>query len=1102
MSGPSFEVIVRLGEEVLVRHELEPGEYVFGRDPEAHIVMDTIDGVSRRHAQIAVFPDHTEVSDLGSSNGTYVNGKRVHQPTRLWPNQKISIGEATVELRRLKADTLGPRPVTAHTQALREALPEEFLREKKYEIGGLVAQGGMGAILDAHEATTGRTVAMKVMLENASPDDLRRFITEAKVTAQLEHPNIVPVYELSVDEHDQVFYTMKFVRGITLHTILDLLGKGIPGTVRKYSLSSLLTVFQKVCDALAYAHAKGVIHRDLKPANIMIGDFGEVMVMDWGLAKFFGRHAEPEKKPEQSAASGVIRVGSARAASATLQNAAHTMAGQVFGTPQFMAPEQGRGEVDKLDGRADIYALGAILYNMLALAPPVDGEDPQAVLDLAIAGHITPLNLHAKYPHLPGGRIPDSLAAVVRKALALHPSARYQTVADLQADLAAYQNGFATGAERAGLFKQAQLFLRRNKTAAAAAVAIVALTAAFTAKVIAEGRRAEKALTNLRAAAPTLISQARDLVDQQKFDEALDKISFALQIDPRNPEYHLFRGDVLEAVLRFPEAAAAFRQVLALGPNDSATENLALCEKVIRDNQGKPEIATASLHELHDLMLKEGRATQDAPIAERLGLGRVAIDHRIKALFGTWKKLTGWDRKPENERFRFLPDGTIYLSVRGLPIEDLSPLKGLPITQLEIAETRISDLSPLAGMRLSSLVADQNPALVDLRPLSGMPLDHASFSNCKALRSLAGLEGAPLRTCYFQSTEVEDLTPLAQSPIQVIDCSATPITTVAPLAATVLVELRAGGAMRLEDISAVSRMRWLRKLHLANDTAIRDLSPVGNCAALEELFFSAGPKGIEAIRALQQLRFIIYDGWQLSPEEFWVKIGQGTERDRQRLAVIKKVRAALTAGGAQRADARAVKILSDETIDIIVNREELKSIAPLEGLPISSLDISQSNVTDLSPIAQMPLRRLKIGNLRVADFAPIAQCTKLDSLWCWRSGLRDLTPLQNLPLTEFIAHGNPLTDLKPLAGKPLKLVRLDNTPVTDLAPLAACPNLEWLSIPTSAKNVGVLRSLRYLARISEQWDDRVMLFGRQGGPAQLAAQFWKEYDAKQPAGSK
>ncbi len=830
----------------------------------------------------------------------------------------------------------------------------------------------------------------------------------------------------------------------------------------------------------------------------MIGDFGEVLVMDWGLAKYFGRHAERETPREERAAGGVIRVGSARAASATLQNAAHTMAGQVFGTPQFMAPEQGRGEIDQLDGRTDLYALGAILYNMLALAPPVDGEDPQAVLELAIAGRITPLNLSAKYPHLPGGRIPDSLAAVVRKAMALDPDARYQTVADL----AAYQNGFATGAERAGLFKQSQLFLRRNKTAAAAALAILVLTAAFTAKVIAEGRRAEKALVSLRAAAPTLISQARDLVDQQKFEEALDKISFALQIDPQNPEHHLFRGHVLETVLRFPEAATAFRQVLAVGPNDSATENLALCEKVIRENQGQPEIANASLQALHTLMLKEGRVTQDAPIAERLGLGRVAVNNRIKALFGTWKKLTGWDRKPENERFRFLPDGTVYVSLRGLPIEDLSPLKGLPITQLEIAETRVADLSPLAGMRLSNIVADQNPALADLRPLSGMPLDHASFANCKALRSLAGLEGAPLRTCYFQGTEVEDLTPLAQSPLQVIDCSSTRITTVEPLATTLLVELRAGNAMRLEDISAVSRMRWLRKLHLSNDTAIRDLSPIGDCAGLEELILSAGSKGIEAARALQHLRFIIYDGWQLSPEELWIKLGLATERDRQRLAVIKKVRAALTAGGMQRADARAVKILPDETIDIIMNREEFKSIAPLDGLPISSLDIGNSNVTDLSPIARMPLRRLKIGNLRVADFAPIAQCTKLESLWCWRCGLRDLTLLQNLPLTEFIANGNPFTDLKPLAGKPLKLVRLDNTPVTDLAPLAACPSLEWLSLPMNAKNVGVLRPLRSLTRLSEQWDDRIMHFGRQGGPAHLATQFWKDYDAKQPAGSK
>ncbi len=138
---------------------------------------------------------------------------------------------------------------------------------------------------------------MKVMLDSADEADVLRFIAEAQITGQLEHPNIVPVHELGVDENEQPFYTMKFVRGITLRKVLELLATGTAGPVKKYPLPALLTIFQKVCDALAFAHSKGVIHRDLKPENIMLDDFGEVLVMDWGLAKISGRKARRDRKP-------------------------------------------------------------------------------------------------------------------------------------------------------------------------------------------------------------------------------------------------------------------------------------------------------------------------------------------------------------------------------------------------------------------------------------------------------------------------------------------------------------------------------------------------------------------------------------------------------------------------------------------------------------------------------------------------------------------------------------------------------------------------------------------------------------------------------------
>ena len=173
---------------------------------------------------------------------------------------------------------------------IRRVLPEKFLREKKYAIGKRVAKGGMGEILDAKEAAIERTVAMKVMPDCDSAGDLLRFLNEAKITGQLEHPNIVPVHELGVDKNGRPFYTMKMVRGVTLKLVLDAMASAqwsVPsgqnykqaaqretehcelGT-EHYSLPAL----QKVCDALAFAHSRGVIHRDLKPENIMLGDYG------------------------------------------------------------------------------------------------------------------------------------------------------------------------------------------------------------------------------------------------------------------------------------------------------------------------------------------------------------------------------------------------------------------------------------------------------------------------------------------------------------------------------------------------------------------------------------------------------------------------------------------------------------------------------------------------------------------------------------------------------------------------------------------------------------------------------------------------------------
>ena len=158
---------------------------------------------------------------------------------------------------------------------------------ENYQLGAEISTGGMGSVLEAHDAKLDRTVAIKVMLLEANADARmrQRFLREAQVLAKLAHPNIVPIYDIVWEDGMPLFYSMKLVKGRTLQAILTDLRKQVPETLRDYSLDRLLTIFRKVCDAIAFAHSQGVLHRDLKPENIMVGEFGEVLVMDWGLAK-------------------------------------------------------------------------------------------------------------------------------------------------------------------------------------------------------------------------------------------------------------------------------------------------------------------------------------------------------------------------------------------------------------------------------------------------------------------------------------------------------------------------------------------------------------------------------------------------------------------------------------------------------------------------------------------------------------------------------------------------------------------------------------------------------------------------------------------------
>ena len=308
-------------------------------------------------------------------------GRRRTRPTVDVPPSVLSviserIGDAPRVSLREAASTAAGAPVIDPASAERASLPEG---RGNYQILGEIARGGMGVVLRGHDTDLGRDVAMKVLNADLAdrPEIVQRFVEEAQIGGQLQHPGIVPVYELGLMADERPYFTMKLVKGRTLAKLLTERGK--PASNRR----RLIDVFEATCQTLAYAHSRGVIHRDLKPANIMVGAFGEVQVVDWGLAKVLARGGVADEKRVKDAHTEFTVLETVRSEGSS--TGTDSMVGSVMGTPAYMPPEQASGLVDRLDERADVFALGAILCEILTGRPPYVAGDEKLLVQAARA---------------------------------------------------------------------------------------------------------------------------------------------------------------------------------------------------------------------------------------------------------------------------------------------------------------------------------------------------------------------------------------------------------------------------------------------------------------------------------------------------------------------------------------------------------------------------------------------------------------------------------------------------------------------------------------------------------------------------------------------
>jgi serine/threonine-protein kinase len=293
--------------------------------------------------------------------------------------------------------------------------------ESRYVPGDVLGQGGMGEVRSCLDARIGRRVALKVVRRGSGsePDTRARFVREARVQAQLEHPAIVPVYDFGTTPDGLEYFTMKRVRGETLASVIDALRRGAGGAADRYSRRKLLSAFARLCLAIDYAHTRGVLHRDLKPANVMLGDFGEVYVLDWGLAKVHGAPDPATSEPALDAPGGEI-----------------TVDGSILGTPGYVAPERFKDEAEP-DARSDVYALGAILFELLTLEPLIPRGNVAEMMTWTLSG-AHDARASARFPDRD---VPPELEALCLRATALDPRDRLDNARELADGVEGFLDG-------------------------------------------------------------------------------------------------------------------------------------------------------------------------------------------------------------------------------------------------------------------------------------------------------------------------------------------------------------------------------------------------------------------------------------------------------------------------------------------------------------------------------------------------------------------------------------------------------------------------------------------------------------------------------------
>ncbi|NQZ56357.1 MAG: serine/threonine protein kinase [Lentisphaeraceae bacterium] len=633
-----------------------------------------------------------------------------------------------------------------------------------------IGYGGMKQITRVLELKGKREVAMAKLLQNKSAkprskEEIERFFREARLTASLQHPNILPVYDIGFDKQGEPFFTMELLKGENLSTIIKKINRGESTYVQKYTRAMMLDIFSRICDALAYAHSRQVIHLDLKPENINIGFFGEVIVIDWGLAKILTDDEEVESGED---------FNSNELDANELNHV--TIAGAIKGTPGFMAPEQVKRYGTK-DIRSDIYSLGAILYCCLSGQAPIDGETLEEILRKTEFGQLSQAGENG------GSKLPSGLDALVQKALAVDPERRYQDIKSLRRDLDNFLHGFATEAEEAGLITQLILLAKRHKK-------MLCLTIIFTvilsvSAIISFKRISDERLQAQRATAAALEAKGKAQEQQAKAERNL---ALFHQEQRENKALKNELEELFYEIVQSADLSSAQRKIALLGEGLKREKNTTrrqamwhkkavlhfvlqefhLAQKSFAQLNKKPKLLRyaqwagalkSDQQNLSDLQLAQLFRVMGGFHVDMVQLmyykhmkNRDRSDFSAKSYLPLATVMLNlinniWDR-PRHHKLLLYSAGKLDLSGRkyrrlringGYGINILAPLK---IHDLDLSHTGFFELSQLAGLKFHTL------------NFAGCKLNPITLSRCNALKKF-NIKTIIYDSRFLQKQEIE-----------------------------------------------------------------------------------------------------------------------------------------------------------------------------------------------------------------------------------------------------------------------------------------------------------------------------------------------------------